>query len=192
MKAPNSATPTTLPAWRAAFRTPDAIPDRDLSTVPSSAEVIAGTVRPIPAPLSLGPMRLAIQPDARSAGSMTAVIGKKARPVRRPAEFSVIARADYVGACLRIGDDRQRALALMQSRRTTIPTSASECVSKRLLITGRIRNPGGDKSLTAQSAGIAAPAGTAVCIGLVAGHRQAVINAEPHPRTDDLRLVHRD
>jgi hypothetical protein len=33
-KGPKSATSTTLPACRAAFSTPDAMPDRDFSTVP--------------------------------------------------------------------------------------------------------------------------------------------------------------
>jgi len=47
---PNSATPMTLPVWRAVFRVPDATPDRERSTPPSNVEVMTGTTSPRPKP----------------------------------------------------------------------------------------------------------------------------------------------
>src|SRR5580693_2275070 len=52
INAPYSATPSTLPACRVAFNAPDATPDCARSTVPSTDEVIGGTTRPTPAPIS--------------------------------------------------------------------------------------------------------------------------------------------
>ena len=46
---PNRATPSTLPVCRVALRTPAAIPERDFSTLPSSADVNGGTNSPSPA-----------------------------------------------------------------------------------------------------------------------------------------------
>ena len=43
---PNSATPIRLPVWRAVFRVPDAMPDRERSTPPSNVEVMTGTMSP--------------------------------------------------------------------------------------------------------------------------------------------------
>ena len=45
---PNNATPIMLPACLAVFRVPEEIPVRLRSTLPRSAEVIAGTMSPRP------------------------------------------------------------------------------------------------------------------------------------------------
>lgn len=50
MSAPNRATPITLPTWRVVLSTLEATPDRLGPTVADKAEVIGGTVKPIPVP----------------------------------------------------------------------------------------------------------------------------------------------
>ncbi len=47
---PNSATPMTLPVWRAVLSVPDAMPERERSTLPSRDAVITGTISPSPSP----------------------------------------------------------------------------------------------------------------------------------------------
>ena len=47
-----NATPIVLPLCLAVFSVPEAIPDRLRSTLPRSAEVIAGTMSPRPSPSS--------------------------------------------------------------------------------------------------------------------------------------------
>lgn len=47
---PNRATPTTLPVCRAVLSVPDANPARSDSTLPSCADVIVGTMTPMPDP----------------------------------------------------------------------------------------------------------------------------------------------
>ena len=49
---PNSATPSTLPVCRVELSTPAAMPERALSTLPSSVEVSGGTKRPRPPPIA--------------------------------------------------------------------------------------------------------------------------------------------
>ena len=50
---PNSATPSTLPVCRMELSTPEATPERDLSTLPRSVEVSGGTSSPNPAPMAM-------------------------------------------------------------------------------------------------------------------------------------------
>ena len=54
-----------------------------------------------------------------------------------------------------------------------------------------LRGAGG-KAFAAQAAGIAYPAGTPLCISLITGHRQPVVDTETTSRDNDLRLAHVD
>jgi hypothetical protein len=53
VNAPNKATPITLPTWRVVLGTPEATPDCLQSTVANKADVIGGTVKPMPAPMMI-------------------------------------------------------------------------------------------------------------------------------------------
>jgi choline dehydrogenase-like flavoprotein len=50
---PNMATPSTLPVCRNAVSVPDAIPERDGSTLPSRADVSGTAISPIPNPVTV-------------------------------------------------------------------------------------------------------------------------------------------
>lgn len=67
---PHTATPRTLPVWRNAMSDPAAIPDRVAATLPSAADVIAGTTMPSPRPASDSPATSS--PRLEPAPAMTA------------------------------------------------------------------------------------------------------------------------
>ena len=59
ISAPYSATPIPPPACRTVLRTPAATPERDPGTVESSADVINGTAKPMPAGITIRPGSIA-------------------------------------------------------------------------------------------------------------------------------------
>src|SRR5882672_578911 len=56
-------------------------------------------------------------------------------------------------------------------------------------VTRRVGHAGGREAFAPQPAGIAAPAGPALRVGLITGYGQAVVHTEPPALANDLRLA---
>ena len=87
--------------------------------------------------------------------------------------------------------DVARAPAKGALRREGHPAHPLAALSPSL-VARRIRNPGCGESCPAQATGVAAPAGTALLVRLVAGHRDRIVHAEGPSLADDVGLAQLD